>query len=88
MIGAIALLGLTAIHHGVTKATNVTGCFPDLGVHDDRAVEANNVDRLAVRTDEFALHNILPPCVLEVALQFRAERSVIPEAIDAPIDFA
>ena len=87
VIRAIALLGLAAINHRVTESAHVAGCFPHLGVHDDGAVEAHNVDGLAVRSDQFALHNVLPPCVLEVALQFRAERSVIPEAIDAAVDF-
>ena len=87
MIRAIALLGLAAIHHRVTESTNVAGCFPHLGVHDDGAVKANDIDGLAVRSDQFALHNVLPPCVLEVALQFRPERAVIPEAIDAAVDF-
>ena len=33
-------------------------------------------------------HDVLPPGVLDVALQFHAQRAVVPEAVDAAVDLA
>src|SRR5690606_24350140 len=60
---------------------------PNLGVHDDGRVEADHVDDLAVRPVAGSADDVVPPGVLEVALELHAQRAVIPEAIDAAVDF-
>ena len=53
--------------------------FPDLRRHDDGRFEAGDVVALAG-------HGV-PPEFLDVALEFRAERAVIPKTVDAAVDF-
>src|SRR5271163_2336285 len=52
--------------------------FPDLRRHDDGRFEAGDVVALAG-------HGV-PPEFLDVALEFRAERAVIPKAVDAAVN--
>ena len=79
LIGAVAAFGLAAIDHRILEVTDVAGGFPYFRVHDDRAVEADHV---------FAgLDNGFPPALFDVALQLDAERAVVPEAVDAAVDF-
>ena len=61
-------------------------------MHDDRAVEpghlvgaggAGSGGQLVV-----AAHHVVPPGVFEIPLELNAERSVIPKAIKAAVDFA
>src|SRR5665213_2099442 len=56
----------------------MTAGFPDLRRHDDGRFEAGDVVALAG-------HDV-PPEFLDVALEFRAERAVIPKAVDAAIN--
>src|SRR5277367_4336007 len=52
--------------------------FPDLRRHDDGRFEAGDVVALAG-------HGV-PPEFLDVALEFRAERAVIPKTVDAAVN--
>src|ERR1700722_16416006 len=52
--------------------------FPDLRRHDDGRFEAGDVVALAGHG--------MPPEFLDVALEFRAERAVIPKAVDAAVN--
>lgn len=54
--------------------------LPDGGIHEDAGIEAEHV--LA-----FAGHGV-PPSGAQVALQFCAERAVVPHAAAAAVDFA
>ena len=73
---------------GSVNAADVPARYPDLRVHDDRAVEADHADLLAVRARRRVADHVLPPGVLDVPLQLDAERAVVPEAVDAAVDFA
>src|SRR4029453_11249672 len=53
---------------------------------DDRAVEADDLDRPAVGPRRRMVHHHVPPCVAEIVLELHAERAVVPEAVDAAID--
>ena len=86
MISAVALLALFAIDHWVVKPTYMAGGDPCFGVHDDRAVDADDVDRVSVRSEQFALDDIVPPRVFQVPLEACAKRSVIPKPVDASVD--
>ncbi len=70
----------------------MAGALPDLRVHDDRAVEAGHFvgfgrtgggGEVVVTGDHVA-----PPGFLDVPLQLDAERAVVPEAVEAAVDFA
>ena len=69
---------LAAGDQGVAEAAHVSGGFPDTGVHDNGSVQADHIFAAA--------NHVLPPGVLHVALQFNAERAVIPEPVDTAID--
>ena len=79
LVGAVATLGFAAVEHRVFKVADMAGSFPDFGVHDDGAVEADDVFA--------ALDGGFPPAFFDVALQFDAERAVVPEAVNAAVDF-
>ena len=79
VIGAEALARQEAIAHRIAESIHVSRRLPDGGVHDDGGVESDHVFALAGHG--------APPGIAQVAFQFRAERAVIPEAIDAAIDF-
>ena len=53
--------------------------LPNLGMHDDRGVDADAILAL--------LGHAAPPVVLDVALEFRAQWAVVPEAVQAAVDF-
>ena len=92
LVVAIALLGFLAIDHEIMEQIVMAGAFPDLRVHDDRTIQPDHLvggGRPVHRTEiVMARHHIAPPGLLDVALQLDAQRSIIPEAIDAAIDFA
>ena len=59
---------------------------PHFRVHDDRAVESDHFDFLAVRSGRRIADHVLPPGVFDIFFEFDAERAVIPEAVDAAVD--
>jgi len=79
LVGAVAALGFAAVEHWVLEVADMAGSFPYARMHDDRAVEPDNV--LA------QLGHGFPPAGLDVALHLNAERAVVPEAVDAAVDF-
>src|SRR5207302_5912538 len=62
--------------------------YPNILIHNNRAVEADHADFLAVRAGRRFADHVLPPGVLDVLLQLDAEGAVVPEAVDAAVDFA
>ena len=58
----------------------MTGGLPNLRMHDDCRIEPNDVFPHA--------GHAFPPQFFHVALQFGAERAVIPEAIQAAVNLA
>ena len=73
------LLRQQAIAHRIAERVHMPGRPPDGRVHDDRRFEADHVIAHA--------RHARPPQLLHVALQLRAERAVIPKALDAAVDF-
>ena len=53
-----------------------------------RAIDADHLDFLPVRSGRRVADHVVPPGVLDVLLEFDAERAVVPEAVDAAVDFA
>jgi hypothetical protein len=81
-------LTLAASLHRITETRQVAAGFPDLGVHDDRAIDTDHLDVLAAGAGRRVADHVLPPGVLDVALQLGAQRAVVPETADPAVDFA
>jgi hypothetical protein len=89
VIGAVPRLGLATVDLRIVEARDVTAGFPHLGVLNDRGVERDDAHRLAAgaaRATTWVHHDVLPPRFAQVLLQLRAERTVIPKAVDAAVD--
>src|SRR5581483_4555799 len=80
VVGAEARLALLAVYERVAEAGDVARRLPHARVHQDRAVEPDDV---AARPDHLA-----PPRVLDVALELDADRAVVPAAREAAVDLA
>ena len=68
-----------AVHQRVREVTHVAGGLPNAGVQKDGAVETEHVLT--------AGHELLPPEVLDVALEFHAIRTVVPSVGEAIVNF-
>lgn len=79
LVGAVAHFRLLAVDHGVGEAADVAGCDPDLWVHDDGGVEADDVFA--------AVDHVLPPGVFDVLLNLGAEGAEVEESIVSAVDF-
>lgn len=79
-VGTIPTMALIAFRQRVGKAVDVTTRHPYVWVHQDRCVNANDV--LAVSNHRF------PPLILDVALQFNADRTVVVKASDSAVYLA
>ena len=80
LIGAEALVALPAVHQRIGEAAEVAAGHPGLGVHEDGGVQTHVVGVL--------LDELLPPGVLDVLLQLRAQRAVVPGVGQAAVDLA
>src|SRR5437660_4016171 len=79
LIRAEPFLAQEAIHHRITERAGMAARFPNLWMHDDRRFQPNHV--IAI------LRHAAPPIILDVALELRTERTVIPKAIDPAVNF-
>src|SRR5262249_20103138 len=41
-----------------------------------------------IRAQRRILHHVVPPGLLDIALEFDAERAIVPESVDPPVDLA
>ena len=80
VVGAVALAAGRALGERVREVVGVPAGDPHLRVLDDGAVEADDVVAL--------VDHRAPPGLLDVALEFDAERAVVPTGADAAVDFA
>ena len=78
LVGAEALLALLAVHQGIGEAGQMAAGHPRLGVHEDGGVLSHVVGVL--------LHELLPPCLLDVVLQLHAQGAVVPGVGKAAVD--
>ena len=79
LVGAEAFLGEQTIRHRIGERGGMAAGFPDFRVHDDGGFQADDVVAPAGHG--------LPPGLLDVAFEFRAQRAVIPKAVDAAVNF-
>ena len=78
LVGPEPLLAVAAVDERVGERGDVAARLPDLGRHEDRRVEADDVVA--------QLHHRPPPGVLDVALEQHAERPVIPRRTEPAVD--
>ena len=78
LVGTEARLAGLAVHQRIVEAADVAGSHPHLAVHQDCAVQAGVIRAL--------LHEFLPPGLLDVVLEFHAERAEIPGVGQAAVD--
>ena len=92
LIRAVARARLAIVDHRIAEAADVTARLPDLGVHEQRAVEADHAERrrCAGRRRRLVVvrDHVVPPGLLQVALELDAERAIVPCAVQATIDLA
>src|SRR5207302_795354 len=72
-------LASETIHHRIAERAGVAAGLPDFRVHDDAGFEADDVFAL--------LGHAAPPKLFHVAFELRPERAVIPETVDAAVNF-
>src|SRR6185437_8418200 len=80
VIGTETLLAAFAIDQRVGEVLQMARGFPGARMLQDRAVETDDV---AARR-----HHRAPPRLLDVALEFDAERAVVPRRAEAAVDLA
>ena len=78
LIGAMARLALLAVHQRIAEPTDMTAGHPDLRVHQDRALDPDIMRIL--------LNKTLPPCLLDIFLEFHAQRAEIPRIGQSSVD--
>ena len=78
LVGPVAGLAALAVHQRIGEVTDMAGCHPHLGVHQDGAVEAHIVRAL--------LDKLLPPGPLDIVFQLHAQRTVIPCVGEAAVN--
>jgi len=71
-------MALSALNERVGEGAHVARGDPDLGVHEDAGIEADDVVTL--------LDHGTPPGLLDVVLELDAERPVVPDGVDAAVD--
>ena len=79
LVGPYQLLAVFAGAHRVAEGVHVAAGRPNGRMHDDAGIQTDDIVAVA--------RHGLPPCVAKVALQFRAHRTVIPETVEAAVDF-
>ena len=79
LVGTVAQLGFLVVHHGVGEALYVAGSPPDVGVHYDGCVEADDVVA--------AVHEVFPPRLLDVVFELNAQRAEVKETVKAAVNF-
>ncbi|MPM19201.1 hypothetical protein SDC9_65619 [bioreactor metagenome] len=69
-----------AVHQRVGKAAHMAAGDPGFRVHEDRRVHTDVIGRF--------LHELAPPCALDVVFEFHAQRAVIPGVRETAVDLA
>ena len=77
LIGPISFVGEQTIDHWIAECFGVSAGLPDGWMHDDSRVQTDDVFAL--------LRHAAPPGLLEIALELRAERAVIPKSVDPSV---
>ena len=80
LVKAEALAAVAALDERIGEVLDVTGRLPDARMHEDRAVEPDDVVA--------ELHHRAPPGLFHVVLELDAERPEVPRRAGAAVDLA
>ena len=69
---------LLTVHQRIGETTQMSTGHPGLGIHQDRTVHTYIVRAL--------LHELLPPCLFHIILQFYTKVTVIPGICQSSVD--
>ena len=92
LVVSVTPLRFGAVYHFVVEQVVMPGAFPNLRMHNNRAVQTNHLkfgrragheNHLVVR-----LNHVVPPRFLDVALDFDAQGAVVPKSVQTAVDFA
>ena len=78
-VGAVSFFGVAVVDEGVVEGVDVTGSFPNGGVHEDSGVDADDVF-----VEEG--HSV-PPVTFDVVFKFYAVLAVVVDSGEAIVDF-
>ena len=88
LIGAVTRARLAVVDHRIAEPADVAARFPDLRIHQQRAVEPDHAERRRRpgRRRGFVVmrDHVVPPRLLQVALELDAERAVVPAPFRPP----
>jgi hypothetical protein len=79
LVSAETFVASEAVHERVREVTHVARSLPNAGVQKNRAIETKHI---MAAGDE-----LLPPKILNVALEFHAIRTVVPSVGEAIVNF-
>src|SRR6187455_3388185 len=92
LVRAITRARLTVVNHRIAEAADVAARLPNFRVHEQRAVEAYHAERLrrALRRRGLVVvrDHVVPPSLLQVALELDAQRAVVPRTVQTAVDLA
>ena len=71
--------GIPAVHQHIGKIGRVTRSFPGFGMHKNSRVQSDHIVAI--------LNHGLPPGRLDIAFEFRADRTIVPGPVKAAINF-
>ena len=87
MIGAEAGAAVGAIDFQIVESGGMPRGLPCFWVLDDGRIHSDDLQRVSVGSYRGAFDHVSPPAVAEVVFQLHAERAVVPEPVDSPVDF-
>ena len=79
LVSAETFVASEAVHERVREVTHVARSLPNAGVQKNRAIETKHIVA--------GSHELLPPEILDVALEFHAIRTVVPSIGEAVVNF-
>ena len=80
IVRAVTGFAALAVHKGIAESAEVTACDPDVGVHQNSAVET--------RVERVFLDKLFPPRALDVVFELNSERAVVPGVCESAVYFA
>ena len=92
LIVTVSFFGFLTIDHVVVEKVVVSRALPNLGVHDDRAIEPfHREGRRGAwqrRHVVVAIDHFTPPRFFDVTFEFDSQWAVVPKTLQAAVDYA
>ena len=92
MVEPIAALRFLAVDHEIVEKIVMSGAFPNLRMHNNRAIEPGHFKRTGRAGKLYHLvmpdDHIVPPRVFHIALKQNAKGPVVPKTVQTAVNFA